>query len=101
MLTEATTFVFGSRVGHFTHVFVDEAGQASEPECLIPLGLVSDLSGQVRPCCAVRLSAPSWSPGTRGEGLPPALSSLTHAHAHSHTHTHVRMVTGTRVGCRD
>lgn len=39
---------FGSRVGHFTHVFVDEAGQASEPECLIPLGLVSDVSGQVR-----------------------------------------------------
>lgn len=37
------------RVGHFTHVFVDEAGQASEPECLIPLGLVSDVSGQVRP----------------------------------------------------
>lgn len=44
-----------SRVGHFTHVFVDEAGQASEPECLIPLGLMSDVSGQVSPdycvCC--------------------------------------------------
>lgn len=38
-----------SRVGHFTHVFVDEAGQASEPECLIPLGLMSDVSGQVSP----------------------------------------------------
>ncbi|EHH65949.1 hypothetical protein EGM_02826 [Macaca fascicularis] len=36
-----------SRVGHFTHVFVDEAGQASEPECLIPLGLMSDVSGQI------------------------------------------------------
>ncbi|KAI2598329.1 Mov10 like RISC complex RNA helicase 1 [Homo sapiens] len=35
------------RVGHFTHVFVDEAGQASEPECLIPLGLMSDISGQI------------------------------------------------------
>ncbi|XP_015267285.1 PREDICTED: putative helicase Mov10l1, partial [Gekko japonicus] len=34
-------------IGHFTHVFVDEAGQASEPECLIPLGLVSETSGQV------------------------------------------------------
>lgn len=35
------------RIGHFTHVFVDEAGQASEPECLIPLGLISEISGQV------------------------------------------------------
>ncbi|XP_028024047.1 RNA helicase Mov10l1 [Balaenoptera acutorostrata] len=40
-------YQIGLRVGHFTHVFVDEAGQASEPECLIPLGLVSDVSGQV------------------------------------------------------
>lgn len=47
--------MFGSRVGHFTHVFVDEAGQASEPECLIPLGLVSDANGQVRPVCCVLL----------------------------------------------
>ena len=36
------------RVGHFTHVFVDEAGQATEPETLIPLGLLSEASGQVR-----------------------------------------------------
>lgn len=35
------------RLGHFTHAFVDEAGQASEPECLIPLGLISEVSGQV------------------------------------------------------
>uniref|UniRef100_G1P7T8 RNA helicase Mov10l1 n=1 Tax=Myotis lucifugus TaxID=59463 RepID=G1P7T8_MYOLU len=40
-------YQIGVRVGHFTHVFVDEAGQASEPECLIPLGLVSDISGQI------------------------------------------------------
>nr|KAF6270591.1 Mov10 like RISC complex RNA helicase 1 [Pipistrellus kuhlii] len=40
-------YQIGVRVGHFTHVFVDEAGQASEPECLIPLGLVSDVSGQI------------------------------------------------------
>ncbi|XP_054843764.1 RNA helicase Mov10l1 [Eublepharis macularius] len=37
----------GIRTGHFTHVFVDEAGQASEPECLIPLGLISEISGQI------------------------------------------------------
>ncbi|XP_008567172.1 PREDICTED: LOW QUALITY PROTEIN: putative helicase Mov10l1 [Galeopterus variegatus] len=40
-------YQIGLRVGHFTHVFVDEAGQASEPECLIPLGLISDISGQI------------------------------------------------------
>ncbi|XP_069909172.1 RNA helicase Mov10l1 isoform X5 [Oryctolagus cuniculus] len=40
-------YQIGVRIGHFTHVFVDEAGQASEPECLIPLGLVSDVSGQI------------------------------------------------------
>ncbi|XP_077025339.1 RNA helicase Mov10l1 isoform X2 [Tamandua tetradactyla] len=40
-------YQIGVRVGHFTHVFVDEAGQASEPECLIPLGLISDLNGQI------------------------------------------------------
>ncbi|XP_074083329.1 RNA helicase Mov10l1 isoform X4 [Macrotis lagotis] len=40
-------YQIGVRIGHFTHVFVDEAGQASEPECLIPLGLVSEVNGQV------------------------------------------------------
>ncbi|XP_054426454.1 LOW QUALITY PROTEIN: RNA helicase Mov10l1 [Pteronotus mesoamericanus] len=40
-------YQIGVRVGHFTHVFVDEAGQASEPECLVPLGLASDVSGQI------------------------------------------------------
>lgn len=34
--------------GHFTHVFVDEAGHAVETECLIPLaGLLDAESGQV------------------------------------------------------
>ncbi|XP_051045069.1 RNA helicase Mov10l1 [Phodopus roborovskii] len=40
-------YQIGVRVGYFTHVFVDEAGQASEPECLIPLGLISDVNGQI------------------------------------------------------
>lgn len=34
--------------GHFTHVFVDEAGHAVETECLVPLaGLLDAQSGQV------------------------------------------------------
>ncbi|XP_062857767.1 RNA helicase Mov10l1 [Trichomycterus rosablanca] len=37
----------GLRVGHFTHVFLDEAGQATEPECLISLGLLSEKTGQI------------------------------------------------------
>ena len=28
-------------VDHFTHIFIDEAGHACEPETLIPLGLLS------------------------------------------------------------
>ncbi|XP_075784114.1 RNA helicase Mov10l1 isoform X2 [Pelodiscus sinensis] len=40
-------YQIGIRLGHFTHIFVDEAGQASEPECLIPLGLISEINGQV------------------------------------------------------
>lgn len=39
--------LFNSRLGHFTHVILDEAGQASEPESLIPLGLISEANGQV------------------------------------------------------
>ncbi|NXN19644.1 M10L1 helicase, partial [Indicator maculatus] len=37
----------GIRLGHFTHVIVDEAGQASEPESLIPIGLISETNGQI------------------------------------------------------
>jgi len=33
--------------GHFTHVFVDEAGHMTEPECLIPLGLLHRETGQI------------------------------------------------------
>ncbi|KAJ1161863.1 hypothetical protein NDU88_002343 [Pleurodeles waltl] len=40
-------YQIGVRIGHFTHAFVDEAGQASEPECLIPLGLMSEVNGQI------------------------------------------------------
>uniref|UniRef100_A0A8C9L8E7 RNA helicase n=1 Tax=Pavo cristatus TaxID=9049 RepID=A0A8C9L8E7_PAVCR len=37
----------GIRLGHFTHVILDEAGQASEPESLIPIGLISEVNGQI------------------------------------------------------
>ncbi|XP_058500594.1 RNA helicase Mov10l1 [Solea solea] len=37
----------GLQVGHFTHVFLDEAGQATEPESLIPISLVSERNGQI------------------------------------------------------
>ncbi|CAM4596887.1 unnamed protein product [Leuciscus chuanchicus] len=40
-------YQIGLRIGHFTHVFVDEAGQATEPETLIPLSLLSEASGQI------------------------------------------------------
>ncbi|NXD68606.1 M10L1 helicase, partial [Eolophus roseicapillus] len=35
------------RLGHFTHVILDEAGQATEPESLIPIGLISEANGQI------------------------------------------------------
>ncbi|KAJ4938407.1 hypothetical protein JOQ06_003027 [Pogonophryne albipinna] len=37
----------GIQVGHFTHVFLDEAGQATEPESLIPMSYLSERDGQV------------------------------------------------------
>ncbi|XP_047452649.1 RNA helicase Mov10l1 [Mugil cephalus] len=37
----------GIQVGHFTHVFLDEASQATEPESLIPISLVSERDGQI------------------------------------------------------
>ncbi|XP_058263651.1 RNA helicase Mov10l1 [Hemibagrus wyckioides] len=40
-------YQIGLRVGHFTHVFLDEAGQATEPEALIPLGLLFEKTGQI------------------------------------------------------
>ncbi|XP_064093385.1 uncharacterized protein LOC135206091 isoform X2 [Macrobrachium nipponense] len=51
IITTATTagvmYRLGLHNGHFTHVFVDEAGQLTEPECLVALGLVNSVSGQI------------------------------------------------------
>ncbi|EDO45106.1 predicted protein, partial [Nematostella vectensis] len=45
--TAGQLFSLGLKPGHFTHVFVDEAGQATEPECLIPIGLAAGEDGQI------------------------------------------------------
>ncbi|XP_074396100.1 RNA helicase Mov10l1 isoform X3 [Zonotrichia albicollis] len=47
-----------TRLGHFTHVILDEAGQASEPESLIPIGLISEADGQGSETREGR--SPSW-----------------------------------------
>jgi len=47
-LATATRMVSASLPeGHFTHVFVDEAGQATEPQTIIPLGGLVDCRTQV------------------------------------------------------
>lgn len=47
-VTAGMFFSLGISVGHFTRVFIDEVGQATEPECLIPLGLLAGTVGQVQ-----------------------------------------------------
>ncbi|XP_051805005.1 putative helicase mov-10-B.2 isoform X2 [Acanthochromis polyacanthus] len=48
LLTAGRLVTGGIPSGHFTHVFVDEAGHAVETECVIPLaGLLNAESGQV------------------------------------------------------
>lgn len=37
-MTLGVLYNMGFPQGHFTHILVDEAGQATEPEILIPLG---------------------------------------------------------------
>ncbi|XP_039972013.1 putative helicase mov-10-B.2 [Xiphias gladius] len=48
MVTAGRLVSGGIPVGHFTHVFVDEGGQAEEPECVIAIaGLLSPEEGQL------------------------------------------------------
>ncbi|XP_022081029.1 RNA helicase Mov10l1-like [Acanthaster planci] len=46
-ITAGSLYQLGLKSGHFSHVFVDEAGQATEPECLIPVGLSIGSEGQI------------------------------------------------------
>ncbi|CAL9703066.1 unnamed protein product [Knipowitschia caucasica] len=48
LLTSSRFVTQGFPTGHFTHVFVDEAGYASEATCILPLaGLLHSHTGQV------------------------------------------------------
>lgn len=40
-------YSLGLKPGHFTHVIIDEAGQATEPEALVGIGLAAGPDGQV------------------------------------------------------
>ena len=48
LILSGTLHGLGLSIGHFSHVFVDEAGQATEPECLVPISLLAGTHGQVR-----------------------------------------------------
>ena len=45
--TAGTLYRLGLRAGHFTHVFIDEAGHVTEPEVLVPLCLLHSSVGQL------------------------------------------------------
>ncbi|XP_062571202.1 RNA helicase Mov10l1-like [Saccostrea cucullata] len=46
-ITAGSLCMCGIKAGHFTHVFVDEAGQATEPECLIAVNFAAGENCQV------------------------------------------------------
>uniref|UniRef100_K1R4Y5 RNA helicase n=1 Tax=Magallana gigas TaxID=29159 RepID=K1R4Y5_MAGGI len=46
-ISAGTLYMCGIKAGHFTHVFVDEAGQATEPECLIAVNMAAEENCQV------------------------------------------------------
>lgn len=46
-VSSSVLFATGAPRGHFSHIFVDEAGYALEPEALIPLLTIADSSTRV------------------------------------------------------
>lgn len=40
-------YTYGFPKGHFSHIIVDEAGQAGEPELMIPLVFLDSSRGQI------------------------------------------------------
>ncbi|XP_023243874.1 RNA helicase Mov10l1-like [Centruroides sculpturatus] len=46
-ITAGNFYSLGLRVDHFTHLFLDEAGQATEPESMLAIELVATGNGQV------------------------------------------------------
>ena len=46
-MTAGAFMQLGLRKGHFTHCFIDEAGQATEPEALVAMTLTAGSNGQV------------------------------------------------------
>ncbi|KAG1667087.1 RNA helicase Mov10l1 [Nymphon striatum] len=46
-MTSGTFYSLGLKEGHFTHIFVDEAGQATEPECLTAVSFAAGPDCQV------------------------------------------------------
>lgn len=46
-VSSSLLFATGAQRGHFTHVFVDEAGYALEPEALVPILTLADTSTRV------------------------------------------------------
>lgn len=61
----SVTYGIGLPRGHFTHIFIDEAGQASEPEAMIPIKTMADnatriiLSGDPKQLGPIIRSAPA------------------------------------------
>lgn len=68
----------GSNTPHFTHLFIDEAAQATEPECLIPLSVVVDdhpdaIKAEIALCGDPRQLGPGIYSSDASEGLQRSL----------------------------